>query len=369
MQPKQLLETSWFWDSVFPLMRYWLTLLAVLLGTRASPDPLGGQLNVDLSASKSADSRSLFLNPGLLGYSWELNGASPVSALTYGHTPGTSGEASVALSLGGLGLGVESLLSGVNYYRYTLGFGFPLGGSLCGGMSYAWVRPQQATVSGFDSVTAGIYAGLHPRLSLGLVARNINQPVQGSQTLPVQWVVSATAKPMAWWAVGFDAGFEGPAVAYEATTTVRVSEGFSVHLAYLSPLNSSWGAGFKWNLGQTQLATAYRAAAATPTFALQRSNPAPSYVVSLQTAAEPYPSRPFAQTALKVTIDRSLSDAPQTSGLFGDFRPTLWGLLDKLLKAGEDRSVGSILIDLKSFPLGLASAEEVHQALLKLRKQ
>ncbi|MEZ4749562.1 MAG: signal peptide peptidase SppA [Bdellovibrionota bacterium] len=69
-----------------------------------------------------------------------------------------------------------------------------------------------------------------------------------------------------------------------------------------------------------------------------------------------------------MTVNGAVGEEPINGGLLGVDRPSLLGLIKRLDEASKEPGIEVVLIDLKSFPLGLAAAQDLADAVLRARK-
>jgi len=345
-------------SSVRRSQRVELILLTLFYGMACAADPLNGSLESGASVSGNVLARNLFVNPAAFGFESTLNGASLTTSYTYGAQSGLPGELSTALGLGPVGLGLERFATaGGKTNRWSFGAGVQLAPSVFAGTRLSLVRPESTAGTAYESVDLGMQYRPARWLALGLMWNRINRPAPGGVALAGQWVTGATLRPLDWLdlSIDLDAQDRGPArMGYQASVTVEVVPGLRIrggyHRDYL------WQAGLEVRLGPAALTAAFQPGAA------RRGS------IGFYTAPLPFRSQVGGPPTLALEIDEELDETGRTGGLFVNGRRSFLDVLTELERAETDGSVNRVVVRLKTFPLGLAAAEELHLALARVRK-
>ncbi|MCA9017784.1 MAG: signal peptide peptidase SppA, partial [Planctomycetaceae bacterium] len=78
--------------------------------------------------------------------------------------------------------------------------------------------------------------------------------------------------------------------------------------------------------------------------------------------------KPTRENWAHIIIKGSYPEGPQMPGLFGDVTESLAKVIERLEKAGEDKSLQGVILHLKGTELGWAKLNELRQAIFKVRK-
>jgi len=333
--------------------RKFFTLLVFALSTTVMADPLNDGMEVGSSVSQSHDGRNVFVNPAALGFQTDLNGGGPMTSFMYGVNQGRTDEFSTSLSLSYFGFGVEALSGALGkFQRYNFGLGVPIHPKI-----YAGVRLQlQSAENPAQGTPTNLDVGLQVRpskyFSLGFLANHSNQTVK-------QYVFGATLRPLSW--LDLSADLDTPSndffrkVSYQATASAEVLPGVRLlvgyHQEYRLQLGLQVSYGFGSFVGRSQPQSDSR-----------------RFVLGLVASPIPYRSALAGPTALRLDIDSSLSEEGFPGNLLSGPRPSLAGLLKQIAEA-EKAPPPVVVVHLESFPLGLAAAQEVFDALSRLREK
>ncbi len=314
------------------------------------------------SISNAYESRSLFTNPAALGYQTELNGAPLLSSFTYGLNQGTDNEFSTSLALGYFGLGAERLAdpngNGM-FTRYDLGVGIPLTTKWYFGTRYRFTRSDALALDHVNSWDFGFQWRPSEKISFGLMGVGVNTPQVAGTTVPAQLVLGTTVRPIPKIELSADVGTYSSSFAkvfsYQVTASYEVASGLQVRAAYQR--DEKFLFGFQLNFDRASVYSVGQPAANQQ-----------SLMAGIQLSTKPYKSFLTPDSALKVEVSDNLHETSSPGGLFRTERPSLLGLLRKLERARRDPSIKLVAIKMQQFPLGMASAQEVHQAILRLKE-
>lgn len=316
-------------------------------------------LEYTTSVSGSHDARSLFSNPAALGFQTELNGAQLLSSYAYGINKTQADELAIGLSYGYFGFGVERLsVSDGPFTRFTLGAGLPLSPYVYIGNRFRFTRSDIATLDRFHSWDLGLQYRAFPFLSFGTLAEGLNQPeVNGSKT-PLQFTFGATLKPLPWLELAADINTPsrdfGKKFGYSTNAVLGVTRGIRFRAGYHNIHKIQFGMEFR--LGHASL------------FSAVQPDHEKKLSFGIQFSGNPYPSSLEPETAVKLEVDSTLGEEPKRPTLFSKGRPHFLGLLQSVAEAKDSCCVKHVIVKLDDFPLGMAAAEELHEALWELRQ-
>ena len=306
-----------------------------------------------VSVSHSYDARNIFVNPAALGFETELNGFSVLSSFSYGATPQLSDQFGASVSLGYLGYGMEWLSDPQGTFRnYHFGIGVPLFPTFYAGMKYRFTRSDFPPLDHLDSFDFGFQYRAFPHLSVGFLINGVNLPV-------LQYVLGLTARPFPRAEICADVDtLSAPfakAFGYQVLAKYEVTRGLKLRAGYHDKFRAQ--VGLELNFDRASLSSVYQ-----PDSAARES-----VVSGIDFSPLPYRSLFRPRSALKVVIDSDLGEESVKGGIFSKDEPSILEILSRLNQVVNDESVVAVLIKLEKFPLGLANAEELHLALLRLR--
>lgn len=334
--------------------------LAIGLCAVAIADPLNQSLPVGTSLSGNYGARNIHLNPAALAFETELNGFSPLSYFSYGNNRSVPDEFSLGLTFGLFGLGFESLSQPEGkFQRYHVALAAPLTPTLFMGGRFGFQRADASAIAPYDSLDLGFQFRPTRYFSLGWTILRLNQPKALGTSLGSQWVVGATLRPWHWFDITIDGDTSsknfGSNWGYQVTANTRVMPGLTVQAGYHK--DYQWQAGVQWDLGQF---SAYST--------VQPRSDSKRLVSGISVSALPQTSLIKPVTALKIHIDDTLSDEGKQGTLFAQGRPSLWSVI-AAINTAADQKIAAIHLTITSFPLGLASAQELYDALLRAREK
>lgn len=311
------------------------------------------------SVAQNLGARSLFLSPAALGFERELNGSSLMSSFSWNIDKNLPDELRWSLAFGSLGLGIENLGYDVDHYqRYSAGIGVPFNSTLFFGTRVFLNRSQFV---GIDSYT-GLDLSLQYRpltwASFGVSALGVNQwsrslgdPNRGGL------LVGATFLPLPELQLSVDVlsqakEWDGP-LSVHVSAQGEIAPGIFISAGYDS--QKLWHLGARFNLG----------AGGISAYAHDRKEP--SAVMHLDIGSIPKRSILPIANGLEVETAANLEHEGRVSTFFTPGRESFAGYLRRLREAGENPAISVVLIRLDHFPLGSASAEEVHATILALK--
>jgi protease IV len=303
------------------------------------------------------------VHPGALGFETDLNGSGLTSSYTYGYTHQKQNEFALSMAYGYFGAGWEKLQdTGRDFSRFSFALGTPLSSQLFLGTRFSFTSSDTATLSGVHSWDMGVQYRPFSFFSLGLMANHLNETTVAGAPEPIQWVAGATVKPFDRLELSFDAdtfsNHFGKRFGYQASGRFEILSGLQVYGGYNRDYKTNIGIHF--DLAQTRIFSF-----AAP----QNSTNGAKFTVGFQTAMRPHPSFATPKTTLEVLLDGDLSEEHVEGTLFSKGTYSLFDVLQTLEDAGKENSIKNIYVRIEKFPLGLAAAGEIHEALLKLREQ
>lgn len=332
-------------------------LVPFLLGA----DPLNSSLEVGTSVSHYYDSRSVFSNPAALSYQTELNQARLTSGFEYGISEGRPNEFAFSLVYGHFGFGAEKLADLMDpYLRFSFAAGLPFGRHIFLGARYSLTSSENDTLKNIHSLDLGLQIRMASFLSFGFQFNHLNRPKINGLQSPVQCIGGITLAPFKQFLLTGDIETStekfGDQYTYQANAQWEIFKGLFLSGGYHSEYH--YQVGLRLNFGQASLFST-----------VQPASSEKRVIVGLQTLPQRYRSVAAIPKTLHLVIDHTLSDEGQDATLFSEGSPSLLSVLEKLKAMESDPSIPSILLEIQDFPLGLASAEEMALAVLKLREQ
>ncbi len=313
------------------------------------------------SISNAYDSRSVFTNPAALGYQTELNGAPLLGSFTYAVNHNVDNEFSSSLALGNFGASVEHLGNPAGMFnRFGFGVGVPITPSWYVGARYRFTRADSVFVDKVNSWDLGIQWRPSQKVSFGLMGIQLNRPQVAGINWPARMVAGVTVRPVEKLELSADVETNSDNFAkqfsYQVTAGVELARGFQATVAYQRDQKFLFG--LQLNLDRASIYSVGQPA-------IDRQ----SITAGAQFSTKPYRTLLRPDSVLKMNVDGSLQESGTKGGLFRAERPTLLGLLEQLDRAGNDPSLKLVAIKLENFPLGMAAAQEVHEAILRLKEQ
>lgn len=335
------------------MRRIFLILLIQALTVVAVADPLNASLEIGASVSHSYDARNLLVNPAAMAYQADLNGPGPTSSLLLGVNQGFDNELSHTLNYSYFGFGIESLSQPAGKFRrYSFGLGVPFHPMLYGGIRLQFQRADTPVIGDYDSLDLGLQFRPSPYFSLGFLANHARSTIR-------QYVFGATVRPLPF--LDLSADLDTPSdnffkkVSYQASANIEVIPGLHVSVGYHQDYQLQLG--LQWNFLHGALVTH-----------VQPQSDSKRVVTGLLFSPIPYRNSFQRAMGLRLDLDGSLSEEGFSGNLFSGERPSLAGVLKTLAEA-EKNPPGIIVVHLESFPMGLASAEEIFEALSRLRER
>jgi signal peptide peptidase SppA len=333
----------------------WISGLAFTLGVGsgipAFGEALDGSLDFGSSSSLNYEARNVFTHPAGLGYDTALNGSDLSTSFALASNPNQASDLAFATTFGYFGFGVERLAPRA-LSRYSLGLGFPLSSTLFLGTR---LRLNRFDASGnYESWGLGFQYRPLPWLSFAVFGDDLNQ---SSGAPPLQTTFSTSVRPLR--NIDLSVDFSTPSNQFLKTASAQgviawaPFEGFRLRFGYHT--EHQWLAGVQFHFGNTSVFSSVQPTSARP------------IMVGFQSSITPYASPLSMPRAAKITIDSSLLDNKVGATLLSPPKASLLDLLQDLDEAASNPSMTALVIKVESFPLGLASAAEVHAAIQRVR--
>lgn len=334
--------------------------ISLLCVPARAAETLRHHLEYSTSVAHAYHARSLFTNPAALGFQTELDGAALDASVTAGLHRDADDELSVALSYGYLGLGGMRLVTpSGTLSRYLVGLGFPVSSQLFFGTRYSFSRSESAALDDFHSIDLGLQWRPARFLAVGALVETLNQPTMGGTRVPARIGGGVALRPLSFLELTGDvdtlADRFGERWGWEVNAAVEPLRGVFLRGGYHK--DRRWQAGLQINFALGSYYTVH-----------QPDRPERSFLVGAQLSTRPYPAVVSIRTAVELDIDHTLGEQPVRGGLFASDRPSLWDMIDRVERARRQPEVTHILVRLKQFPLGLAAAQDLFQALWRARE-
>lgn len=313
-------------------------------------------IETDTTLSNAYDARSTLANPAALAFQTERDGAALLTSFSYAASRSFPDELSVGLSYGYFG-GAAELLSHEEgrYRRYSLSVGMPLSSSLFLGSRYNFTRADTRDIH-YDSADLGLQVRPFQYLSVGLLAKDLlwSSP-PGIQT---HYGAGILIRPFPRFDLAFDV-FVPPqfnTTQYHAHINLEFVEGIFLSAGYQSE-----------GKFYTGLRIAFERAALFSH--VQPAKDHRIFVTGMQTAPLPLKSVLNSKRDLKLDIDDKIGEKAFKGNLFQKGKPALVHYLESIREVARDNKTEWIILNLKKFPLGLAAAQEIFEALSDARKR
>jgi len=307
-------------------------------------------LQTGTSVSHFYEARSLFINPAALSYESELNGTHFLSSFSWG-SRGNENELAAALSWGGLGLGIDrQWLNSEPRVRYSLAGALALNPWLFVGNRIGITRSTGIS-EGFTQWDLGFQWRPSSAFALGALVNRLSSSPSFS--------FGVTLKPAA--RLMLFADFETPSQGfgrqwnYQSTASFEIFRGLYFQTGYDKVQKSHFG--FQWDLGKSSLFGTVRSEAGEKT-----------YIAHAQFVPFEKSSFVTAKRTMEITLDSSLKETKWSPSLFMASEPCFSEVLNQIYSSVSQPDIESISLEIKSFPLGLGSALELHEALWRARK-
>ena len=192
----------------------------------------------------------------------------------------------------------------------------------------------------------------------------LNRPMSMGVQLPSHWVAGFTTRPIKRIELSFDidtySSSFGKDLGYQGVIRGELMQGFRLMTGYHA--DYKFQAGIQIDLGRTSIFSTGQ-----PVSSMAQAGS--QFTIGLQTSVFPRRSVIQPTTALRINIDSSLGEEAGKGGFFARDKTSLLEVLEAMKRAGEEDSVTTVIVKIERFTLGLASAEELHEAILALKKR
>lgn len=332
----------------------------LFLSSSAESDPLNEGINLGTSVSHAYQAQSTFTNPAALAFQTELNGSGFSTAFAYAANKERKDSHSLAISWGYFGFGLENLVRGLDdYSKFHFAFGIPIGQYFFLGTRYSLTRSDQPTIGSSDSWDMGAQIRPSRYFSFGTMAIGLNRPTVNAEKQAIRYVFGVTARPFSGLELSLDADTLSEDFAktwgYQASVSYEFIKGLHLSMGYHD--RYEYQLGLRLNLDRGTLFTT-----------VQPNSNDKAVVFGLQGSVLPKKSALLPPLALGIEIDSTLVEEPLPGGFFFPRRHSLLEILQDLKNAQTDQKCKLIFIKINQFPLGMANAQEIYDALWKLRK-
>ena len=334
--------------------------LAVVVGFGSvsgvvSADPFNSGLDDMTSVSGFYGARDTRIHPAGLAFDSELNGSDFQSIFNAGVRPNSNDDYGIGLSYGPVGFHWERRAGQLN--RYLLAFGTMLTPKWFFGHRVSLNRFYNSALS-YDGWDSGLQFRPLKKLAFGLMVKNWNLPPSGGVKLPAEIVLGTTVRVTD----SLDLSLDGISNSDRFLKTVDAQVAASWMPADGIRLQAGYHTLRQWQLG---LQFDFDYGSVISTFVPRAAD---RMVMIGMTSGQQAQKTVLAPSAvLHVKLDSSLVEEGNPGGLFRSEHPSLLSVLEKFRKIKDSRNVRSVLLEIDSFSLGLAAAQELHSALLELR--
>lgn len=311
------------------------------------------------SVSGSYGARDSRIHPAALAYDSELNGSYFQTILNAAIKPYDVDDYGIGFSYGPVGVHWERQSGNQNRYQFSLGAGISSRWFIGHRLSlYRFANPALA----YDSWDSGVQYRPSRYLSFGLLANHWNVPPSGGVKVPAEFVLGTTVGLSDFLRISVDARTLSGASEFfrrfqsQVAGTWTPAAGIHLMLGYHTERQWQFGLQFDFDYGSVISNAVPRAANRT-------------YTIGMTSGSMPQKTVLAPSTVLHVKIDSSLTEDGTPGGLFREAHPSLLSVLDKLRRIPEAGNIQSVFVEVESFPLGLAAAQELSAALFELRAQ
>jgi protease IV len=324
-----------------------------------SAGPFDSSFDDLTSVSSSYGARDARINPAALAYDSELNGSYFQTVLNAAIQPNEADDYGLGFSYGPVGFHFERQSNALDRYQFSLG----------GSISSQWFVGHRFSLNRFpnsalsyDAWDTGLQYRPSRRIAFGLVINRWNTPPSGGVKLPAEFVLGSTVRVADFLNITVDGRTLSGASEFmkrfqgQIASQWTVSNGIHLFAGYHTVREWQFGLQLDFDYGSVVSNAVPRAANRT-------------YAFGITGGALAQKSLLAPPTILHLKLDPSLAEDGNPAGLFRSERPSLLSLLEKIRRAPESGNIRNVFVEIESFPLGLAAAQEIHLALLDLRTQ
>lgn len=318
------------------------------------------------SVSTSDDSSSMVINPGGIGLRQE--GEIFFSNSIFNSLPQTN----LFLTYSNFNLGYQQFTPRGKFLnpmrKFVFGTGYPIFDGLSLGVTYSNIQTTDNSNLSTNSIDFGILARPANFLSVGLFARNINNPILGSSIINRTYGLGLGIRPGGWdrLTVTLDGEWvEGsPANRIKGLLGLETEFINGVHLKGRVASDAT----FK------NIAFGVEAGIAFPYISLGygrvfdvESRDAVYAKLSLNKSRTIFEGEE--SDAAEITLNGAIQSVKNINvGLFSvESRNSVFDYLENIEKAKNDRSIGAIILNMKNFSSGLADNEEIRNKLIDFK--
>lgn len=344
-------------------MTIWSPLLLVTLAQAQDALPTAeGRLDAPGGSISAEDGAAApWVNPALLGFDtdpsaglWVQQGITNLDTRVAAST--TAGGTA-------LGMVVRADAEGRPYWAFTSGLAIRLPQNFRVGANFAWHIPESG--GGFSAWDLGLGWRPLPWLGLGAVARNLGNPAPNKGAWAT-YGVSATLRPVDRFELSADytaedlvaAGGEGYRTTLSGILRVRPGRGVVLRArGDVDPVTGDWAVG-----GGLEL---YFDGLGVGAWVDDNAGSATAYVQT--TVSEDSVTGPGKRIPV-IALDAAYPYQP-AAGLFAAPQESWLGLLERLRRAAEDRSVKGLVLEIEATPFSSAQIQELIDAIDAIQAQ
>ncbi len=252
--------------------------------------------------------------------------------------------------------------NGIFRRKYVLASGARMFPDFYWGISYSWFGGKSESYRNKRVWKSGVLYRPLPVLSLGLVVDDINRPIIDFQRLERLYTLGLGLRPFGEkLTLSSDASLREnfPLEKTRFSLKIEAAPKAGVSLAALYRTDGMVQAGITFAIEQSSVGFSSGFHESDFTGGTIYYNQGP--VASSRTL-------PYHRKIGRLKINRNLYHEPRGKKLFGPRPISFLETLQTLREASADKKIGSLLLDIESFPLGFASAWELRRALAEFKK-
>lgn len=319
------------------------------------------------SASTSDDSTSMIVNPGGIGMRSE-------GEIFFSNSIAYSlPQTNVFLTYGNFNLGYQQftpkgkLLNPLR--KFVVGTGYPIFNGLSLGVTYSNIQSTDNSNLTTNSIDIGLLSRPTNFLSIGLFARNLNNPVLASNTISRTYGLGLGFRPGGWDRLTVTVDGEW----VEGSPANRIKGLLGLETEFINGVNlkarANTDATFK-TFGfsaDASISFPYITLGYARTFETE-SRDAFYAKLSLNKSRTIFEGDD--SNAAELTMNGAIQSVKNMNvGLFSvENRNSVFDFLENIEKAKKDKSIAAIVLNMKNFSSGLADNEEIRNKLLDFKK-
>ena len=252
--------------------------------------------------------------------------------------------------------------NGIFRRKYVVAGGARMFPDFYWGLSYSWFGGKSESYRDKRIWKSGILYRPLPVLSLGLVVDDINRPVIDFRRFERLYTMGLGLRPF-----GEKLTISSDASLREDSPLEKMQFNFKIEA--LPKAGVSLAAAYRTDgLIQAGIAFAIEQSSIGFSSGFHESDFSGGTIYYNQGPVASARTSPYHKKIGRLKINRNLSHEPRERSLFGQRPISFLELLQVVRQASADRKIGSLLLDIESFPLGFASAWELRRALADFRK-